>query len=203
MRRQQVEAATRDASTLTCNTRTYTARHDTRLLHRSSSAVQHIKCMATLPRLAGSRRALHAAVRRVRARQLNAEATAPQPARRPSPRLVLGADAVPQGSALKRSGGPSSDFGQTVLFDAPAAGSVAVGTRRGRSALGHAQRALQDDAGRARSPPACAEAPAHQLHPLVESASRARGRVISRSSGEAGRSEAAWGPPSKVPSRQA
>ena len=78
---------------------------------------------------------------------------------------------------------------RSCSLDAPAAGSTAVGTRRGRSALGHAQRALQGDAGRARSPAACAEALAHQLHPLVESASRAHGRVISRSSGEAGRSE--------------
>ena len=51
-----------------------------------------------------------------RARRLNAEATAPQPAWRPLPRPVLGADAVPQGSALKSSGEPGSDFGQIVLF---------------------------------------------------------------------------------------
>ena len=83
----------------------------------------------------------------------------------------------------------AATLARSCSLDAPAAGSTAVGTRRGRSALGHAQRALQGDAGRARSPAACAEALAHQLHPLVESASRAHGRVISRSSGEAGRSE--------------
>ena len=109
----------------------------------------------------------------------------PQPAERPLPRP----DRPQRGrraagvrtQALRRA---EQRLCQTMLLNAPAAGSVAVGTRRARSALGHAQRALQGDAGRARSPAACAEAPAHQLHPLVESASEARGRVSSRSSGD-------------------
>ena len=159
--------------------------------------------MAALPRLAGSwrrvmpQRCVCASVKR---RAPPHRSPPGGPSRRPGRPGRGHRAAGDRTQALRRA---EQRLCQAVLLDAPAAGSVAVGTRRARSALGHAQRALQGDAGRARSPAACAEAPSHQLHPLVESASRARGRVISRSSGEAGRSEAAWGPPSKVPTRQA